>query len=229
LGVSEHTAYPMEDSRGLSVCEIRKLEERARRLGFSERLLIENASSNLASILYSLQLGTKVLVIAGGGNNGADVLACSRKLLSRAYDVRVVVLEERPLGQEAQWQRRLLEKIGVSVIIITSKNLALLGQLAADRDFILEGIIGIGIKGEVAPFTKSVIIAINGSNKKIVACDVPSGLSADEGVILGAAIRADYTITFIAEKKGFFLNQGPAGCGKIIVTDIGISKELLAG
>lgn len=213
--------------RGLSVCEIRTLQERAKQLGFSERLLIENASSNLANTIDSLQLGRKVLVVAGGGNNGADALSCARKLKSLGYSLSVAVLEEKPLGQEAQWQRLLLEKIGVSITSLTNVNISLLKQLTKDQDFILDGIIGIGIKGEVSNYIKKVITAINKSNKKIVACDVPSGLCADNGLILGAAVKAHYTITFIAEKKGFFCNQGPLCCGKIIVVDIGLSRELL--
>ena len=215
----------MAHKSGLSVAEIRTLEERAKQLGLDERLLIENASSNLANTIDSLQLGKKVLVVAGGGNNGADVLACSRKLKSLGYEVKAVVLEEKPLGQEAQWQRLLLEKLGISIIAITNADISLLRQLAKDQDFILDGIIGIGIKGEVSPYAKKIITALNESKKKIVACDVPSGLSADEGVILGAAIQAQYTVTFIAEKKGFFLNQGPSVCGRIIVVDIGIGRN----
>jgi NAD(P)H-hydrate epimerase len=68
---------------------------------------------------------------------------------------------------------------------------------------------------------------VNASHKRIVACDIPSGLSPDEGLPLGAAIKADYTVTFIAPKQGFFLNQGKKFCGRIMVADIGISRDIL--
>ena len=94
-------------------------------------------------------------------------------------------------------------------------------------DFILEGILGIGIKGAVSKFLETAINLINSSNKMIVSCDIPSGLSPDKGVALGTAIKANHTISFMAAKQGFFLNQGRLLCGEVIIVDIGVSKEIL--
>ena len=211
----------------LNVKDLRALEEKAKDLGLDERVLIENASSNLCESVYQLDLGKKVLVVAGRGNNGADVLACARKLYSRGLSVAAAVLEEKELGQEAKAQKDILEKIKIPIYSIKSDNLNDLGDLFKGIDFILEGILGIGLKGEVAPFLKGVISLINNSGKKVISCDIPSGLSPDQGLILGEAIKANSTITFIAAKQGFFINQGPSCCGKIIVVDIGISKDVL--
>jgi NAD(P)H-hydrate epimerase len=212
----------------LEVKKIRALEKQAERVGLSERILIENASARLFSVIEGLKdLGRKVLVVAGRGNNGADVLSCARKLVAGAYQVRVVVLEQRPLGSEALWQKHILEKLGVTLVSIHSQSVHRLRGLCQDSDFILEGILGIGIKGELDSFTREVITVINGSKKPVVACDIPSGLSPDEGTVLGAAVKASYTVTFIAAKKGFFLNRGPQHCGKIFVVDIGVSRQML--
>lgn len=211
----------------LPVKTIRSLETQAKKLGLDERILIENASSNLACLIDQLNLGNRALIIAGRGNNGADVLSCARKMLSRGYKVRLAVVSDKPLGGEATFQKEVLEGIGVKFCSIESSQQ--LSQLCKGCDFILEGIVGIGIKGEVSAYISDIIKAINASGKKIISCDIPSGLSPDEGVILGVAIKADYTISFIAAKKGFFMNQGPAHCGKIHVVDIGISKELIKG
>ena len=211
----------------LDLGTIRTLEKKAKDLGLDERTLIENASSNLSAVIEKLNLGKKVLVISGRGNNGADVLSCARKLYSRGYEVTAAVLEEKEVGAEAAYQKRILAKIKVPVYSVNQNNLESLKRLAKEANFILEGILGIGLKGEVDPFFRQVISLINSSGKKIVSCDIPSGLSPDEGIILGEAAKADYTITFIAQKKGFFLNQGPEYCGKIFVVDIGISREIL--
>ena len=211
----------------LPVAKIRALDAKAKQLGFTERILIENASSNLFQVLDSLKLGPKALVIAGRGNNGADVLSCARKLSSRGFRVEVAVVSEKPLGQEALHQKTILEKIKVPVHSLKVGAILELPLLLKSCDFILDGILGVGIKGEVSEFLKKVILSINQSNKKIISCDIPSGLSPDEGVILGEAVKADYTITFIAPKPGFFLNQGPELCGKIFTVDIGISREIL--
>jgi len=211
----------------LNVKDLRALEQKAKDLGLDEKILIENASSNLFAAIDELNLGKSLLIVAGRGNNGADVLSCARKLYSRGYTVIVAVLEEKELGAQSFFQKNILSKINIPIYPIKKNNIGKLRDLSKDTDFILEGILGIGLEGEVVPFFKEVISVINNSGKKIVSCDIPSGLSPDEGVVLGAAIKADYTVTFIAPKKGFFLNQGSASCGKIIVVDIGISKEIL--
>jgi len=215
--------------KGLSASKLRELDALAKKIGLEERILIENASSNLFKVIDKLNLGKKVLVISGRGNNGADVLSCARKLCSSGYRIEVVVLGEKKLNPEASFQKDVLREIGYPSYSLKKDNIPELKELFKDKDFILEGILGIGVKGKVSPFLGEVISLINESNKKVVSCDVPSGLSPDEGEVLGNAIRADYTVTFIAPKLGFYLNQGPSLCGKIFVVDIGISREILEG
>jgi hydroxyethylthiazole kinase-like uncharacterized protein yjeF len=211
----------------LSVAKIRELEASAKKIGLEERILIENASSSLFATIENLDLGRRVCVIAGRGNNGADSLACARKLSSHGYNVKAVILKEKACGQEVIFQKEILEKIDIPVYFIEKQNIKELNVVLKDNDFILDGILGIGAKGEVSSFLKEAISLINNSGKKVIACDIPSGLSPDEGTILGAAIRADYTVTFIAPKYGFFLNAGRDICGTILVADVGISRKML--
>lgn len=206
----------------LSSQQCRALDERAKKLGLDERLLIENASSNLFETIHKLNLGKKVLVVAGKGNNGADVLSCARKMASRGYEV-MIALTARQLGKEADFQKDILKKLGIEANPIDAK----FGELLSWADFILDGILGVGVKGEVSPDLKKVIIAVNDSKKMVVACDIPSGLCPDSGEVLGAAINAVYTVTFIGPKQGFHIKHGPAHCGSIFVVDIGVSRELL--
>jgi NAD(P)H-hydrate epimerase len=215
------------DKYPLDVQRARELDCAAKKLGFSERELIENASSNLFRIIEGLSLGKKVLVVSGRGNNGADVLSCARKMVSRGFETEVAILQEGSLREEALWQKRMLQDCGIKTNSIKEENAYLLKAMLGNCDFVLEGIFGIGLQGCPNIFYQKVIENINSSGKKIVSCDVPSGLSVQEGTILGKSIRADYTITFIGPKKGFFLNQGPEMCGKIFVTDIGVSREIL--
>lgn len=213
--------------KSLNVERIRNLETQAKTMGLSERLLIENASSSLFSVIDSLRLGKKVMVFAGSGNNGADVLSCARKLYSHGYDVAVALAGEKPMGIEGAFQKEILEKMQIPIVEITEKNKKILKGLIAEREFILEGILGIGIKREVSAFLKDVFLQINQSGKRVVSCDIPSGLSPDDGKILGAAVKANYTVTFLALKQGFFLNEGKNVCGHVFVVDIGISREAL--
>lgn len=211
----------------LSVKEIRLLEEKAKKIGLTERILIENASSSLYEALSRLSLGKKALVISGRGNNAADVLSCARKLYSRGYEAKVVVLEDKELGLEAAFQKEVLKKMNLPLEVIKPADAFKLKAILKNCDFILEGILGIGVKGKVSPFLKEVIGLINQSGRKIVSCDIPSGLCPQQGIVLGAAVKADYTVTFIAPKKGFFVNQGKDYCGRILIADIGISRQVL--
>jgi len=217
----------MVQENSLAVSELRTLEERAKELGLTERLLIECASSNLCSEIEKLNLGRNIAVIAGRGNNGADVLSCARKLASRGYKVKTITLQEKPLFEEARFQKEILTQIGVCVHALTEESTDSLGDLISNSDVLLEGILGIGLKGEVSPFIKKAIHTINESGKTVIACDIPSGLLPDEGLPSPIAVRADHTITFIAAKKGFFRNEAREFCGTIHVVDIGISRELL--
>ena len=98
--------------KSLTLNRIRELETKAKEIGLDERILIENASSNLFRAVDSLNLGKKALAISGRGNNGADVLSCARKLISAGYEVTIVVLEDKELGPEACFQKNVLVKIG---------------------------------------------------------------------------------------------------------------------
>ena len=213
--------------KGLSVSKLRELDDMAKEIGLEERILIENASSNLFKVVDRLKLGKKVAIIAGRGNNGADVLSCARKFFSSGYNLVVVIVSEKELGPQASFQREVLERIGCPIFSLNSGNTSEFKKLLEDRDFILEGILGIGVKGELNHYLKQAISFVNESGKKIVSCDIPSGLSPDQGVALGQAINADYTISFIAPKLGFYLNQGPSLCGQISIVDIGISRSIL--
>jgi NAD(P)H-hydrate epimerase len=211
----------------LTVDEIRRLEERAKQLGLTERSLIENASSRLADTIVNLDLGTKVLVVAGRGNNGADALACARKLLSRGYDVIIALIADKPINEEVGFQKSVLEKLNQPIYAITSDNLPDLVRLTIDRDFIIDGIFGIGVINPVSPFLQEVITQLNLSSIPIIACDVPSGLCPQTGVVLGQAIKAKYTVTFLGAKPGFLICPGSEHCGEVIVVDIGVSREMI--
>jgi NAD(P)H-hydrate epimerase len=72
-----------------------------------------------------------------------------------------------------------------------------------------------------------VIRLVNAAGRPVLAVDLPSGLDADTGEVLGEAVRATVTVTFVARKPGFSRGRGPELCGRIVVAEIGIPRPLL--
>ena len=208
------------------VATLRAWDAQAQSLGLSERILIENASANLAHCIEQLKLGKRGVAVAGRGNNGADVVSCARKLLARGYEMEIIVIVHNELNEELRAQLAILEKIKKIHYLDKREDMEQLTAHLKGADFCLDGILGIGMRGSLHPFIKEVITTINRSGVCVISCDIPSGLSPQQGCI-GEAICAQYTVTFLAPKEGFFKNRGWDFCGKIIVTDIGVSADLL--
>lgn len=103
----------------------------------------------------------------------------------------------------------------------------LLAHLFHDYDLLIDAIFGVGLEREVLSPYREVIDAINNSMRPALAVDIPSGLDADTGRPLGAAVRAKVTVTMAAPKKGFLKPSARPYTGKIIVADIGIPDEVI--
>jgi len=82
--------------------------------------------------------------------------------------------------------------------------------------------LGVGLEGEVRGIFRDLIGIINSSKAYILSVDMPSGLDAATGKILGCCVQADKTVTFVAKKRGMVLGEGPKYCGKVVVKDLGI-------
>ena len=96
-----------------------------------------------------------------------------------------------------------------------------------NSDIIVDAIFGLGLNRPIEGLPKEVIAEINQHGSRIISIDVPSGLNATTGEIYGTCIRANRTVTFTFPKKGFYVKEGPAHVGKVIVRDIGIPKVLV--
>lgn len=92
----------------------------------------------------------------------------------------------------------------------------------ASYGLIVDSIFGVGLKGVVKGIIAEVINIINQSNARVISVDLPSGIGADTGKVLGTAVKADTTVTFIAPKIGMLKGQGKKFSGKIIVQDLGL-------
>lgn len=194
------------------------------RLGISTLVMMENAGIRIADfVLEILEKGPKksIAVFCGKGNNAGDGLVVSRQLLCAGIDVNTFLLTPNySLSPVARKNLEILKKITKKIRQIrTETDLEKINL--SSYYLLIDAIFGIGLKGKVDGIFKAAIQRMNSSKKIIVSIDIPSGLDANNGRVLGTAIRADYTLSLIAPKKGLLINQGPQFSGKLIVRRIG--------
>lgn len=162
----------------------------------------------------------RVLVVCGGGNNGGDGLVVAR--LARAAGLAVTVLmtraPEQLRGSAALAWRDFAAAGGESaaVRVVAESDV----DVAIDADVIVDALFGTGLDRPVEGVAASLIDHINAAPCPVLALDIPSGLAADTGAILGAAIRADATVSFIARKRGLYTGVAPALAGRVVLADL---------
>lgn len=160
---------------------------------------------------------TRTLVLCGGGNNGADGVVIARLLFLAGYDVDVCILgNPGHFTEEMKKQIDIGKNYGISFVNTFLPN---------EYTTIVDAVLGVGLSREVSGKYKDAILLINDCQGKVVSVDIPSGISADTGAVLGAAVKADLTVTFGYRKAGLCFYPGAAYAGKIIVADVGIYKD----
>lgn len=203
------------------------------KIGIPSIVLMERAALAVAKAVqedFPDASGTEILVIAGKGNNGADALAAGRILLDAGYGVTFYSLDDgrdqkTDLSGESflDIQRGILEAYGCRVLSGLSGN--------EYPDAVIDGIFGTGLSRAVSGKAEEAIQTVNCLRERgarIYSVDIPSGVSATTGELLGTAVQADVTVTFSFYKRGHFLFPGSDLCGRLIREEIGITKRAFA-
>ena len=190
-------------------------------MGLSSLGLMETASSRIADYIkqkYADQKGSRILILSGVGNNGADGVAAARMLLEDGFDPEVRIAGKL---EKASWE--FLFQAVVYQQLDGLFSLYQPGDVLPDADICVDGIFGIGLHRAVAGDFKSFIDEVNHHQYgEVIAIDAPSGIDTDTGELMGAGIRADVTITFGRNKTGLVTGAGKDYSGQIIIEDIGI-------
>lgn len=184
--------------------EVASLDKRCyEEFALSEDLLMEHAANGMASyIRESFKRGSKVVIVCGSGNNGADGIALAR-LLYGDYEAKIYHAKE-PKSQMAKLQKKRCDAIGVKAI-----------ESLEECDALVDAIVGTGFSGEFSDELKSLISHMNENSAFKIACDVPS-----------CGFYADVTLTMGALKKSMFLDSQKEFVGEIRVLDLGVAREI---
>ena len=187
-------------------------------LGVPSLVLMERAALKVVEVIHEKGIDTsKTLVVCGSGNNGGDGFAAARLLTEEGMRAEVLFAgNEASLSEECAQQKRIAERMGIHVFTDLPED---------EYTVIIDAVFGVGLSRDIAGRYKEIIHWMNSRNCRKVAVDIPSGVCARTGKILGTAFQAELTVSMACAKAGCELFPGKAYAGETVAVPIGISPE----
>ncbi len=181
--------------------------------------LMEQAGKAVAEAVAAGRLrGSRVVVVAGPGNNGGDGFVAARLLADQGYRVTVMLVGKlaQLKGDAAlaarRWHGGVTDDPG----------------FLATAEVVIDALFGAGLDRPVDGLARALIETINTLATPVIAVDLPSGINGTSGAVMGVAMNAAQTVTFFRKKPGHVLMPGRLHCGITSVIDIGIPESVLA-
>jgi len=193
-------------------------------------ILMENAGIALARcVAEHIKENQRTFIVVGMGNNGGDGMVCARHLHNQGYEVIVFLIgNTKKLSVDANLNFEMLKPLNIRIETINDVNGAKkLSKMIVKDDVVVDCIFGIGIKRPVEGVYQFAIEAINESKGYVVSCDLPSGIRADDGHVMGTAIKANQTIAMCLPKVGNIFYPAADYNGVLTIETIGIPRSLL--
>lgn len=204
--------------------EMRALELNAEYFGVSRLQLMENAGHHVAlEVASRFKPDKSVAVFCGLGGNGGDGFVAARHLSSLGFKVAIVLAgKTQDVSDRAALENlKAIQCLKDGMKVFEAYDSTLIPEITAE--IIVDALLGTGTRGSLRPPIMQMVKQINGTNAFRVAIDVPTGIDADTGEILGDAVKADLTITFHRTKSG--LERAKKYVGELAVKDIGLPKQ----
>jgi hydroxyethylthiazole kinase-like uncharacterized protein yjeF len=195
----------------LTAEKMRAAEQAAIDAGTSIEALMERAGSALAEAAYRFAGPTPVLILCGPGNNGGDGYVAARHLATRGVAMRVAAIDE-PQSDAAKWAR---SQWSGEVESLSSDTVA--------APVVIDALFGTGLKRGLEASVSQQLSRLCDAAAARIACDLPSGVDADNGTELSAVPKFDMTVTFGALKPAHLLHPAMHKCGRLVLADIGIA------
>lgn len=211
----------------LNVEDVKQVESDLTGVGVSISELMHRAGVSTAREVMGMGNVEEVVVMCGLGNNGGDGWVCSESLKARGIRVSVVTPVEPDAirGDLARVVANSAEHAGVSVLVAPPRDQ--LEKVLAAADVVVDAMLGTGFHGIPRTPFDIWIDCVNDSDARVVAVDVPSGLSAQTGLSAGGCVSADLTVTMLVLKPGLLADQGRDTCGTIVVAPLAEQTEQL--
>jgi len=217
-----HTKDELPDAL-YSAAQVRALDASLIAAGTPGFELMQRAArATWRALVRQWPTANELSVLAGHGNNAGDGYLVAVLARRAGWSVRILAVAD---PQRLQGDAALAHAEAVSEGVAIESW----GVRPELRGIVLDALLGTGLTGEVREPYASVIVAINASGLPVAAVDIPSGLCADTGRVLGCAVRADLTVTFIGLKTGLFTGDAADVVGELVFNDLHADPQLLEG
>ncbi len=191
-------------------------------------VLMENAARHASDIALEMVESIdvpRIVIACGPGNNGGDGLAMARHLSNARCEVLCVLTHPAvEFRGDGALQLDIVRRMKIEC---TNDLQQIAGQGA---DLVVDAVLGTGLDREIGGTALGAVVEINLARERgsrVLAVDVPTGLDCDRGVALGAAVRANVTVSFVGIKAGFAELSAQQFVGDVVVADIGAPRELV--
>ncbi|HEX5276954.1 MAG TPA: NAD(P)H-hydrate dehydratase [Fluviicoccus sp.] len=200
-----------------SSAQIREIERKAFASGIASESLMQRAGSAVFMLMRQhYPQARKVVVLCGTGNNGGDGYVVARLAKEAGFNV-LIQFTAPPKTPDAASMAALCEKAGVTTVLWD-------GELRP-ADVYVDALLGTGLNAPVSGVMAAMIGALNHLGRPVVAIDVPSGIDADSGAVLGCGVRAALTVTFIGYKPGLLTGEGASYTGRLVLKHLRLTPH----
>jgi len=210
--------YTREESRDVDRSAMHEL-------GIDSLLLMENAGRGATDAICEVfgERLSRVVLVGGPGQNGGDAWVVARRLTLLGHRPLAVLLgQSERLHGDAQANWAILGKLGVETVELSPDQGSSIGEHLRSATLVVDGLFGTGLDRPIAGGYADAVLAMDEAAAPLVSLDLPSGLDADTGTILGVAPKAALTITFGGQKRGLHQYPGVERAGLVRVADIGV-------
>ena len=231
LDTNDHNYYIMVLTNGkkagvyimkvLTAQQMRQMDQKASVLGISGILLMEHAALALFHHIEQLTCQKEhIVILCGPGNNGGDGFALAR-LLYQKENTQVMLLcdvEQSQMSKDEAYFAQIATNL--SIPWYQKRDINTVKEYITHADIVVDALFGTGLTRAIDGYYQEVITLVNQVDAYVLAVDIASGLESDTGKVLGCAIQADATVSFVAGKIGQYMQEGSVYSGKIEIYDI---------
>ncbi len=218
----------------LTAAEMQRIDRlTTERYGVPSLTLMENAGRGVVEFLeerFAPLSQHRILVLCGRGNNGGDGLVVARLLCERALKPRVVLLADpSALKGDAAANLKRFSSLGPLDVVTHESEWGRVKRALADTTLLVDAILGTGLSKPLEGFLLGIVRDLNSSfpRAQVVAVDLPTGISADTGELIGESVRADASVTLTAPKRAHVFPPASERAGEWVVKPIGTPPETL--